>query len=277
MAPAKSGSKSASKSAGATTSASGSRGTRAAPAGLGSSDGQSIDDAQAQNTGKTSRLSKVSQASASKTASKRAKGRSAGPDPIDDKDLRKSLEIPGARSGADEDTAFARNRDVAPPTQQEMSAAAQAEIQGKADRVFRQRGRVNDFADSPSEKFAPKTAFPHPFTGTQVDRVGGVAEIAHKAGVYGMDSRDYHSRLVALGQAIGVGDDGSMDPRDRLTRLVALHDLLINAARYGNSVAEDDDIVAQAGLNTGGKKGGAYKTDNAVEVLAQVGLLPGDL
>ena len=190
--------------------------------------------------------------------------------------FKASLEVPEGREGADENTGQLRNRDVAPPTPSQVSSMAAQEAQDTAARVFRTKGRVNDTADSPSEAVAPRTVFPHPYTGTQVDRTGGIAEIAHRAGVYGMDSRDYGARLESLAEAVGAGKDGSMDPRDRWTRLVALHDLLIHAARYGNTVAEDDDLVAKAGLATGGKKGGKA-IENVEDVLAQVGLLPGDL
>jgi hypothetical protein len=191
--------------------------------------------------------------------------------------FKESLSVPEGRGDADENTGQLRVRDVAPPNQAQVADMAAQEAQDTAARTSRFTGRVNDTADGPSEEIAPKTAFPHPYTGTQVDRTGGIAEIAHKAGVYGMDSRDYGARLEALAEKVGAGKDASMDPRDRWTRLVALHDLLIKAAREGNTVSEDNDIVAKAGLATGGKKGGAGSIENVENVLAQVGLLPGDL
>jgi hypothetical protein len=190
--------------------------------------------------------------------------------------FKASLEVPEGREGGDKDTGQLRSRDVAPPTPNQVASMAAQEAQDSAAKTFKAKGRVNDTADGPSEAVAPRTAFGHPYTGTQVDRTGGIAEIAHKAGVYGMDSRDFGARLEALAEKVGAGKDASMDPRDRWTRLVALHDLLIKAAREGNTVGEDDDIVAKAGLATGGKKGSA-KVDNVADLLAQAGLLPGDL
>ena len=191
-------------------------------------------------------------------------------------DFKKSLNVPEGRNDADKDTGQLRSRDVTPPTPNDIAAVAAQEAQDSAAKDARFKGRVNDTADSPSEAVAPRTAFPHPYTGTQVDRTGGIAEIAHKAGVYGMDSRDYGVRLESLAAAVGAGRDDSMDPRDRWTRLVALHDLLIKAARQGNTVGEDEDIVAKSGLATGGKKGGKAIA-SVTDVLAQAGLLPGDL
>jgi hypothetical protein len=192
-------------------------------------------------------------------------------------EFKASLETPEGREGADENTGQLRNRDVAPPTPNQVAQMAAQEAGDNAARRFPFEGRVRDSADGPSEAIAPRTAYPHPYTGTQVDRTGGIAEITHRAGVYGMDSRDYGARLETLAEAVGAGKDDSMDPRDRWTRLVALHDLLIDRARSGNSVAVDDDLVSKAGLATGGRKAGGKTIDNVEDILAQVGLLPGDL
>lgn len=184
---------------------------------------------------------------------------------------------PTKREGVDQDTSQARTRQAAPLTPAERAEEAAGEAQEQATDDARFNGRVKDTADGPSEAIEPRTSFPHPYSGTDVDQVGGVSELAHRAGVYGMDSRDYQTRLEALAEAVGAGKDDSMDPRDRNTRLVALHDRLIDAARKGNTVDDVGDLVTKSGLNTGGRRGGGQAIEDVKDVLAQVGLLPGNL
>lgn len=170
------------------------------------------------------------------------------------------------------------------PTPAERAERHAERAQTLATRTARFTGRSPDSADGPP--LAEVEAFPHPHAGTEVDQVGGVAEVAHKAGVYGLDSRDYADRLEALGAAVGAPkaaqtratDD--LSERDRWNRLVALHDTLIKAAREGNTVDDVNVVLADVGLVKSDPTKKAAKGRSIADVkgvLAEHGLLPGNL